>query len=233
MHSHPLIHAQGFHNTFWAFSNIFHSFACHSVNCEWIVLNFVSDLELSKTEALQVISTWYHYSLIFNHVLKMKSFLNRPIIPALPYLVTKLLQIQQNSKLKSIVLVWTIKANPIRSCYTWRGTSWSTDLWIVDKNYIRVVSDNVLQQNGPNIFCDSIKDFQHTEHINNSKKEPTVVGYSRKESFIEILQLFSKLRRNRKDNFWCGICLVLYQKSKKRLLKLCNHEINIHHQIHY
>ena len=85
MHSHPLIHAQGFHNTFWAFSNIFHSFACHSVNCEWIVLNFVSDLELSKTEALQVISTWYHYSLIFNHVLKMKSFLNRPIIPALPY----------------------------------------------------------------------------------------------------------------------------------------------------
>ena len=85
MHSYPLIHAQGFHNTFWAFSNIFHSFACSSVNCEWIVLNFVSDLELSKTEALQVISTWYHYSLIFNHVLKMKSFLNRPIIPALPY----------------------------------------------------------------------------------------------------------------------------------------------------
>ena len=85
MHSYPLIHAQGFHNTFWAFSNIFHSFACPSVNCEWIVLNFVSDLELSKTEALQVISTWYHYSLIFNHVLKMKSFLNRPIIPALPY----------------------------------------------------------------------------------------------------------------------------------------------------
>ena len=86
MHSYPLIHAQGFHNTFWAFSNTFHSFACPSVNCEWIVLNFVSDLELSKTEALQVISTWYHYSLIFNHVLKMKSFLNRPIIPALPYM---------------------------------------------------------------------------------------------------------------------------------------------------
>ena len=67
--------------------------------------------------------------------------------------------------------------------------------------YKIIVSDDVLQQNGPNIFCDSIKDFQHTEHINNSKKEPTVVGYSRKESFIEILQLFSKLRRNRKDNF--------------------------------
>ena len=49
--------------------------------------------------------------------------------------------------------------------------------------------------------CSSRQDLQPTEHINNSKKEPTVVGYSRKESFIEILQLFSKLRRNRKDNF--------------------------------
>ena len=85
--------------------------------------------------------------------------------------------------------------------------------------------------------CNSRKDFQPTENINNSKKEPTVFGYTRKESFIEILQLFSKWRRNRKNNFWCDICLVLYQKSKKRLLKLCIHEINIklsnHHQIHY
>ena len=33
--------------------------------------------------------------------------------------------------------------------------------------------------------CNSRKDFQPTEHINNSKKEPTVVGYSRKESLLK------------------------------------------------
>ena len=33
--------------------------------------------------------------------------------------------------------------------------------------------------------CSSRKYFQPTEHINNSKKEPTVVGYSRKESLLK------------------------------------------------
>ena len=38
--------------------------------------------------------------------------------------------------------------------------------------------------------CSSRKDFQPTEHINNSKKEPTVVGYSRKENLLKYCSFF-------------------------------------------
>ena len=38
--------------------------------------------------------------------------------------------------------------------------------------------------------CSSRKDFQPTEHINNSKKEPTVVGYSRIENLLKYCSFF-------------------------------------------
>ena len=44
--------------------------------------------------------------------------------------------------------------------------------------------------------CSSRKDFQPTEHINNSKKEPTVVGYSRKESLLKYCSSEEEIEKN-------------------------------------